>query len=178
MPKAKQPATFRDRVLGLERIPARELRGHDGNWRVHPQHQQEAMTGVLREVGIAGALLVYRSPEADGAYVVIDGHLRKALDGDQEWPCLVLDVDDDEARYLLATHDPLTTLAEADTEALRALLDGVQSGEASVQAMLAQLAEDTGIIPPGFSAELEENQGVLDQQKQMTCPACGEQFTP
>jgi hypothetical protein len=138
--------SFRDRIVGLERHPASALRGHDGNWRTHPQFQQDALAGVLREVGIAGALLVYRSPAHEGALTIIDGHLRQALDRDQLWPCLVLDVDDDEARYLLATYDPLTGLAETGKDALAHLMAQVQSGEAEVQAMLARVAEDRGIL--------------------------------
>jgi hypothetical protein len=133
--------------MSFERIAARDLQAHDGNWRTHPQHQQDALRGVLDEVGIAGALLVYRSPAHDGAYVTIDGHLRTALDPAQTWPCLVLDVDDAEAALLLATHDPLAALAEADTDRLRALLDTVQSGDPAIQAMLSQLAENYGLIP-------------------------------
>ena len=77
MPQKIEPPKFRNRVVGLKRLQARALQAHDGNWRVHPQHQQDAMTGVLKEIGIAGALLVYRSPAQHGKYVVIDGHLRK-----------------------------------------------------------------------------------------------------
>ena len=171
-------AGFRDRIVGLERIAAHALQSHDGNWRLHPQFQQDALSGVLREVGIAGALLVYKSPAAGGQYVTIDGHLRKALAPDQEWPCLVLDVDDDEAAYILAPHDPLTALAEAGREELRALLDQVQSGEAGVQALLSQVAEDAGILPPHFSAVDIEGQGRLDEKAKVTCPACGELFVP
>jgi hypothetical protein len=134
--------------MSFERIAARDLQAHDGNWRTHPQYQQDALRGVLDEVGIAGALLVYRSPAHDGAFVTIDGHLRTALDPAQTWPCLVLDVDDAEAALLLATHDPLAALAFADADRLRELLETVQSGEPAIQEMLTQLAEDTGIIPP------------------------------
>jgi len=158
----------------FRRIPARELQAHDGNWRHHPQFQQDAMRGVLNEIGIAGALLVYHSPAHDGALVTIDGHLRKALSDDQAWPCLVLDVDDDEAAYILATHDPITALAQADAQALEALLASVQSGEAGVQAMLAQLAEEQGLVPPepavapeGFPSYDE------DIPTEYCCPKCG-----
>jgi DNA modification methylase len=160
---AKQTTPLRDRVIGMERLRARDLRGHDGNWRTHPQFQQDALAGVLREIGIAGALLVYKSSSADGAYTIIDGHLRKAFDLEQTWPCLVLDVDDAEAQYILATHDPLTALAEADTDALRYLLANVQSGEAGVQAMLAQLAESVGVIPELPSPGLDDVAPEVDR---------------
>jgi hypothetical protein len=77
------------------------LTAHPGNWREHPAAQAEALKGVLAEVGIAGALLAYRSERQGGALVVIDGHLRKDA-APQRWPVLILDVDDAEADYLLA----------------------------------------------------------------------------
>ena len=138
---------YRNRILGLEYIPARDLTPHPGNWRDHPTAQVEALKGVLNEVGIAGALLAYRSERQGGALVVIDGHLRKDA-APQKWPVLVLDVTDEEADYLLATHDPLAAMATADAGALDALLSSVNSGEAAVQAMLAELAESAGLYGP------------------------------
>lgn len=136
----------RNRVLGLEYIHTRDLTAHPGNWREHPKAQADALRGVLNEVGIAGALLAYRSARQGGALVVIDGHLRRDA-APQRWPVLVLDVDDAEADYILATHDPLAGMATADAGALDALLSSVQSGEAAVQAMLAGLAERSGVYP-------------------------------
>lgn len=137
---------YRNRILGLEYIDAADLTAHPGNWRDHPQAQAEALKGVLSEVGIAGALLAYRSKRQGGALVVIDGHLRKDA-APQQWPVLMLDVDDAEADYLLATHDPLSAMATADAGALDALLSSVQSGEAAVTAMLAELAAGAGLYP-------------------------------
>ena len=133
------PARLRDRIIDLRRLPAHTLQDHQHNWRVHPQAQRDAMRGVLDELGIAAALLVYDSPR-QGGLCIIDGHLRKALDPTQEWPCLLLDLDDDEASYLLATHDPLGAMAEASREALARVLADVTSGQAAVQELLAQLA--------------------------------------
>ena len=135
---------YRNRIKTLEYIDSRELTAHPGNWREHPTAQAVALKGALKEVGIAGALLAYRSERQGGALVVIDGHLRKDA-APQNWPVLILDVDDSEADYLLATHDPLAAMATADAGALDALLSSVQSGEEGVQAMLAELAEEAGL---------------------------------
>ena len=135
---------YRNRILGLEYIDVADLTYHPGNWREHPTAQAEALKGVLAEVGIAGALLAYHSPRQGGAMVVIDGALRKGA-APQKWPVLVLDVTDEEADYLLATHDPLAAMATADAGALDALLSSVNSGEAAVQAMLSQLAARSGL---------------------------------
>lgn len=146
---------IRNRIKALEYIHTRDLVAHPGNWREHPKAQADALLGVLKEVGIAGALLAYRSERQGGALVVIDGHLRKDA-APQKWPVLILDVDDAEADYLLATHDPLAAMATADAGALDALLSSVNSGEAAVQAMLADLATHSGLYDPGETPHLDD----------------------
>jgi hypothetical protein len=144
---------YRDRIIGLEYHDASSLTPHPGNWRSHGKEQVEALRGVLGEVGIADTILAYRSERNGGKLTVIDGHLRRDA-APQTWPVLVLDVDDAEADYILATHDPLAAMANADAAALDALLDTVNSGDAAVQAMLAGLAEDAGLYGDGGDGEI------------------------
>jgi hypothetical protein len=168
---------IRNRIKALEYIDSADLTPHPGNWRQHGKAQADALLGVLKEVGIAGALLAYRSERQGGALVVIDGHLRKDA-APTKWPVLVLDVDDQEADYILSTHDPLAAMATADAGALDALLSSVNSGEAAVQAMLAKLGEDAGIYPPDFEPVDMSEQPRLDEKKRVTCPECGHEFAP
>src|SRR5919201_2122671 len=107
---------IRDRIKELRRVRAAELRPNPRNWRVHPPAQQDALRGVLAEVGYADALLAREL--ADGTLMLIDGHLRAETTPDAVVPVLVLDVDEAEADKLLATLDPLAALAETDSEAL------------------------------------------------------------
>jgi hypothetical protein len=151
----QKPTDYRNRIKALEYVNSADLVAHPGNWREHPQAQADAMRGVLAEVGIAGALLAYRSERQGGALVVIDGHLRKDA-APQQWPVLILDVDDAEADYLLAVVDPLAAMATADAGALDALLSSVQSGEAGVQAMLAELAAHSGLYDAGDTPHLDD----------------------
>jgi len=114
--------SVRDRVVELRRVPAAELRANPKNWRRHPQGQVRALTSVLQQVGYADALLARETPEG---LELIDGHLRAEITPEQEVPVLVLDVDQEEADLILATLDPLAAMAEADGEALEALLSSV-----------------------------------------------------
>jgi hypothetical protein len=173
----QKPTDYRNRIKALEYVNSADLTAHPGNWREHPAAQAEALKGVLSEVGIAGALLAYRSERQGGALVVIDGHLRKDA-APQKWPVLILDVSDSEADYILSTHDPLAAMATADAGALDALLSSVNSGEAAVQAMLAKLGEDAGIFPPDFAPVDMSEQPRLDEKKRVTCPECGHEFAP
>jgi DNA modification methylase len=138
---------IRDRIKDFRRVPVADLLENGRNFRRHPQAQKDALAGVLAEVGIAGALVAYCSERNGGKLTLIDGHARVRA-GATEWPVLILDVDDAEADYLLATFDATTALAELDGVALLELLKGVQSGEPGVQELLAHLAEQAGALAP------------------------------
>jgi hypothetical protein len=156
----------RNRIVERRMMKASEIEDHPAQWRDHNAPQADAMAGVLEEVGIASTLKVWKSERAGGRYVAWDGHLRKSLDPDLEWPVDILDVTDAEADYLLAVFDPLAAMATADAGALDALLSSVNSGEAAVQAMLSQLAARSGLYEFDPS---EEWQGMPEfEQEDLT----------
>lgn len=133
---------IRDRVIELRRVAAGSLLPNPKNWRTHSKSQQEALKGVLAEVGYADALLARETPSG---LMLIDGHLRAETTPDQEVPVLVLDVDEKEAEKLLVTLDPLASMAGADDERLAAILKSVETDSEAVQAMLAKLGKEYGI---------------------------------
>lgn len=145
---------FRSRIIGLEYVDAADLMPHPANWRLHGKAQSDALLGVLGDVGIADALLVYASEKYAHPRVIVDGHLRQEK-APQKWPVLVLDVNDEEAALILATHDPLATMAKADAEKLDALLRDIQTAAPAVQAMLADVAAKAGLYPVDPLAEWE-----------------------
>jgi ParB-like chromosome segregation protein Spo0J len=128
---------IRDRIKELRRVPATDLRPNPRNWRLHPPEQQDALRGLLAEVGYAGALLV-RELE-DGTLMLVDGHLRAETTPDAVVPVLVLDVDETEADKILLTHDPIASMATVSEENLQQLLAEVETESAAVQAMLDTL---------------------------------------
>ena len=128
---------YRDRIVELCRVPARELQPHPQNWRMHGAAQREALRGILAEIGYAGALLARRL--ADGRLELIDGHLRAETSPDQDVPVLMLDLDDAEARMLLAAYDSLTSLATPNVERLRSLLGTVSVATPALGEMFATM---------------------------------------
>ena len=128
---------IRDRIKELRRVKARTLTPHPKNWRKHPEVQQDAIGGLLGEIGYADALLARELP--DGSLELIDGHLRAEITPNADVPVLVLDLDDQEAEKLLALHDPLARLAEADDDILADLLAHVETANTAVQAVLDQV---------------------------------------
>jgi hypothetical protein len=146
MAKSKA-AGFRDRIKELRRVPASSLLPNPKNWRTHPQAQQDALRGILSEIGIADAVLARELP--DGSLMLIDGHLRAETVADAMVPVLILDVTESEADKMLATLDPLAAMAEKDAEKLASLL-----GELNAQNdTLAALVWPDYIIDPLLSAD-------------------------
>ncbi len=134
MSKVKAPES-NSHNLRLEWRSADELAENPANWRSHPPAQVKALKGVLADVGWAGALL-YNSQTNR----LIDGHLRKEVFKGQQVPVLVGSWTEAQEREILATYDPLSAMAQPDTDALIALLAQVETGSEDVKALLEALA--------------------------------------
>jgi hypothetical protein len=127
------------------------------NWRRHSPAQIKAMQGILREVGYAGALLARE--ESDGAVVLIDGHLRQALNPDQIVPVLILDVTEEESRKVLATYDPISTMAEADADAFAALVESFDTTDADMRQMIDE--QMAAFYEDATSSDEQEEEGEV-----------------
>jgi hypothetical protein len=101
-----------NRVIGFKVIPGSELAENSDNYKVHPRAQRGAMSGLLEQVGIAGALVAYRSERNVGALTLLDGHMRRDLYPGSDWPVLITDLTDEEADLVLATFDTVGEEAE------------------------------------------------------------------
>src|SRR6266540_4859534 len=112
---------IRNRIKGHRRVRAGDLVPHEWNFREHPHTQRAALQALYDQVGFARSLLAYELP--DGRLKLIDGHLRRDLDPDMEVDVEVLDVNDDEARALLLSIDPLAGLAEQQEQIHQRLLE-------------------------------------------------------
>jgi len=145
--------SYKDRIKELKRVPAGELLPNPKNWREHPEKQRSALSGVLAEVGWADAVI---ARETSAGLMLIDGHLRTEVAPDDTIPVLVLDVDEDEADKILATHDPLAAMAETNAAALDSLLRDVNTGSEGVQEMLAELANSAGLYPDDAKEIVED----------------------
>jgi len=130
---------IKNRIRELRNIRAADLKPNPKNWRTHPKAQQDALKGILSEVGYADALIA-RELE-DGSLMLVDGHLRAETTPDEKVPVLVLDVDEAEADKLLLSLDPLAALAETNSVALDGLLHEIETGSEALQEMYADLAD-------------------------------------
>ncbi len=137
--------TWQNRIIGQGEESPDQLLANPRNWRIHPKHQQDALAGVLDEVGWVQRVIVNQRTG-----FVVDGHLRISLAQrrGELVPVEYVDLSESEEALILATFDPITALAATDAALLEELMRDVSTGDAAVQAMLSELAENAGIIPP------------------------------
>ena len=152
---------IRDRIKELRRVPASELIPNPKNWRTHPVAQQDALRGVLAEVGYADALIARETPEG---LMLVDGHLRAETTPDSDVPVLVLDINEAEADLMLATLDPLAAMAEANGESLRILTETLEVESVAVREMLQGLLQQDNDSSGGTEPSREV---LIDQAIQL-----------
>lgn len=134
-----------NRIIGYGEESPDQLLANPKNVRMHPRHQQEALSGVLREIGLVQNVIVNQRTG-----MLVDGHLRVELalrENQSAVPVTYVDLSEAEEALVLATLDPIAALATTDAQKLDELLREVSTGEAAVQQLLADMAEATGIIP-------------------------------
>ena len=101
------------------------------NWRTHPPKQRRAIGASIKNNGWADAL---KFNEHTGK--LIDGHARKQVaieNGVQAVPVLIGWWDESQEKDLLATLDPLGTMAETDSDALKALTNSLKEDESRLE---------------------------------------------
>ena len=132
----------RNRIHELRTVRAGSLKADPRNWRKHPKAQREAFQAMLDRVGWVDAVIARETPDG---LILVDGRLRADLDANAEVPVLVVDLDEDEAGQVLATLDPLAAMPEANTEALKSLVDSIAAQ--TDQAMAAVLEDVHSLVP-------------------------------
>lgn len=130
---------IKNRIKRHAKVKASELVPHELNPRIHSDEQRDALTGLYEEIGFARSLLAYELP--DGRLKLIDGHLRQSMDPEMEVDVEVLDVNDEEAKKLLLSIDPLAQLAAFDNDALAELREQVTSDSGTLNALWSSIME-------------------------------------
>lgn len=134
---------IRNRIVGEAMVDPSTLTAHPDNFRTHPAEQREAMGDILVEVGWLARVVVN---ERTGH--VLDGHLRieEALArGEKAVPVTYVDVDEAEEAEVLATFDPVGSLAGMDAKALARVLVNVDPVGVGLQRLIATLEEAVGV---------------------------------
>jgi len=155
---------IRDRIQELRRVKASELMPNPKNWRLHPVTQENALRSILADIGFADAAI---ARQTDAGLMLIDGHLRTDVASDAEIPVLIVDLNEEEADRLLATLDPIATMAEANSDMLENLIRGVDFSE-DVSDLLEGIIDRQEVPEPPAGFDTFDG----DMETQFKCPKC------
>jgi len=135
---------IKNRIVGSGEEQLDQIMFNPRNWRIHPLSQQDALKGVLEEVGWVQQVIINKRTGN-----LIDGHLRcqlAAREGQKTIPVVYVDVSEDEEALVLATLDPIAAMAATDKQKLNELFAGIESENENIQKMIAEVAEKEGVI--------------------------------
>jgi hypothetical protein len=136
-------APWQNRIVGHADVDPSELVANPLNWRLHPRTQQQAMTAVLGDVGWVDDVIVNRTSGH-----ILDGHLRVELAlarHESTVPVKFVELTPEEEREVLATFDPLGSMASADKEKLDSLLRDLVPSDPALGTLIEQLARQNDI---------------------------------
>lgn len=126
---------------GFEKLD--DILFNPSNWRIHPRYQQEALSGVLEEVGMVQTVIVNQRTGN-----LLDGHLRcqiYAREGYTEIPVTYVDISEEEEKVILATFDPIGSHAATDKEKLKELLDHIQTEDERMEEFYQLLKQEEAL---------------------------------
>ncbi len=131
------PRKWRNRIVGHGEEDPEQLLANPRNWRIHPKAQQDALAGVLSEVGWVQSCIVNKTTN-----FVVDGHARAALaiTHHEKVPVVYVELTPEEEAIILATLDPLSAMAGTDKDLLRSLTGEITVKEAALADLLDDLA--------------------------------------
>jgi hypothetical protein len=190
MPRVKEPPAqnpWRSRIVRYGEESPSQLLANPFNFRVHTKAQQQALSGVLRKVGIVQNVLVNTRTGH-----MLDGHLRAAMaiaELQPTIPVTYLELTEEEEKLVLATFDTVTGMAETDDDILASLLKDISASDIGKElddGLASLLAELAGEAPPKAGLTEEDAAPPVPEEPvtrpgdlwllgdECTCPHCGE----
>ena len=131
--------TIKNRIVGEGEIDAHQLVANPRNWRIHPIAQQQSLDEVLTKVGWVQRVTVNKR-----SGFVVDGHLRVliAMEHGESVPVEYVDLDEAEEALILATLDPLASMAAADRDQLADLTANMEIQTKELEQTIGELLGD------------------------------------
>lgn len=159
--------------------PITDLASDPANLRLHGEVNIQAIKASLQRFGQQKPIVI------DGAGVVRAGNgtLEAArLLGWTEIDVVVTELEGSEATAYAIADNRTSELAEWDDVALAQQLKALEEVDQGLLDAIGFDAEDIANLAihldPEFSPGDEEEQGKLDEKNPITCPECGNEFTP
>ena len=116
---------IRNRVIGYQEIAKSDLVLHPGHEWVHPDEQKKLLAEFVAEDGNISALAVRRHPSLEGKWEIIDGRLRFENLQLEKFSCVILDLNDEEAKRAVPRYNTLAHLSVTTNPTLLAMMKSV-----------------------------------------------------
>ncbi len=132
-------AEIKNRIIGSGEEQLDNILFNPRNWRIHPLSQQNALKGVLEEVGWVQEVIINKNTGH-----LVDGHLRcqlAAREGATTIPVKYVDLTEEEEILVLSTLDPIAAMAATDKQKLDELFADIQSDNENVNKMLDEIRQ-------------------------------------
>lgn len=158
---------WKNRIIGHDLVNPKDIIPNPDNWRVHPVFQRESLNGVLDQVGWVQSVIVNKNTGN-----LVDGHLRveEALNKNEQVPVVYVDLTEEEEKLILATIDPIGSLATINNHILSELLGDIESDNENINELIESMKEKK-VEPLKSFKELDE-----DIPTSHECPSCGYQW--
>lgn len=136
---------WKNRIVEFGVKAADQFTPHPENLKIHPEWQRAALGGFLEEIGWTGVVA-----ESKRSGYLLDGHERiwQALQTNEEVPYIVLDLSEEEEEKMLLKFDYIGGMARYDHQRTAAMLQRVQTSNAALQKMMADMGARLKLPPP------------------------------
>lgn len=161
---AQAPVVWRSRIVGHGKESPEQLLANPLNsYKIHPTEQQQAVQGLIDEVGVVKSVIVNRSTG-----YVLDGHLRVALAisrREEEIDVEYVELTEEEEALVIVALDYTAGMSAVDREELKNALQQVKPKSQSNRALMEAIARDAGIdlndvdeesVPPAHEDRIAE----------------------
>ena len=159
---------IKNRIIGSGEEQLDNILFNPRNWRIHPLSQQNALKGVLEEVGWVQEVIINKNTGH-----LVDGHLRcqlAAREGQTTIPVKYVDLTEEEEILVLSTLDPIAAMAATDKQKLDELFADIQSENDNVNKMLDEIRQKEQLDNVSFK---EYDESIADGISVCICPNCG-----
>lgn len=178
MSKPLSTDEIRKRIIKVVPMRLGDILPNPANPKSHPTSQRAALRGSVRELGFGTVPIAYTSAKLGGKLAFGDGHMRGDEFADFVTDVAITDYTDEEIDKFLLYADPIAAMAQYEAAQLDGLLKSVSTGDEALMAMLADLAQQSGLYPDGApDVQFKEyDESVADDVEMVTCPHCGGEF--
>ena len=154
-------AEIKNRIIGSGEEPLDSILFNPRNWRIHPLNQQNALKGVLEEVGWVQEVIINKRTGH-----LVDGHLRcqlAAREGARTIPVKYVDLSEEEESLVLATLDPIAGMEATDKVKLDKLFQDINSDNENVQKLISEIAEKEKLDYSNSNAKEEARKPLAER---------------